>query len=108
MGHRADGNAAGRTPLMLASFRGDLLSVRRLLAAGADVNARDKDGVTALMFASHGGHAAVVRELLRHGANVYARAKNGWTPKRAAEAGRHYAVVEMLKGGNVEESAGLM
>jgi ankyrin repeat protein len=50
-----NGNVADRTPLRLAAFRGDLRSVRRLLASGADVNARDVDGMTALMYASHEG-----------------------------------------------------
>ena len=101
----ASGDVAGRTPLMLAAFRGDLAAVRRLLASGVDVDARDKDGVTALMFASHKGHLAIVRELLLRGANVYARAKNGWTPKRAARAGHHHAVVEMLKSADVGRAA---
>ena len=105
MREETNGNVAGRTPLMLAAFRGELPAVRRLLAAAADVNARDGDGMTALMFASHGGHAGVVRELLRHGANVYARAKNGWTPKRAAQAGRHQAVVEILNGTERRQAA---
>src|SRR5215204_3194313 len=100
-----NGNVSGRTPLMLASFRGDSRSVTSLLAAGADVNARDGDGMTALMFASHGGHAPIVRELLRHGANVYARARNGWTPKRAAQAAHHHAVVEMLNGADLGRAA---
>ena len=98
MREEVNGNVAGRTPLILASFRGDLSSVRGLLDSGADVDARDGDGMTALMFAAHGGHLAIVRELLLRGANVYARAKNGWTPKRAAQAGHHHAVVEMLEG----------
>lgn len=98
MREEVNGSVAARTPLMLAAFRGDLPAIRRLLASGADVNARDREGMTALMFASYGGYGSVVRELLRHGANVYARAKNGWTPKRAAQAGHHHAVVEMLNG----------
>ena len=105
MGEEVNESVAARTPLMLAAFRGDLPAVRRLLTSGADVNARDRDGMTALMFASHKGHAAVVRELLGYGANVYARAKNGWTPKRAAEAGHHHAVVEMLKSADVGKAA---
>ena len=105
MREEVNGNVAGRTPLILASFRGDLSAVRGLLDSGADVDARDGDGMTALMFASHEGHLAIVRELLRRGANVYARAKNGWTPRRAAQAGHHHAVVEMLEGAAIGQAA---
>jgi serine/threonine-protein phosphatase 6 regulatory ankyrin repeat subunit B len=44
-----------------------------LLAAGADVNAKDKDGVTALMWASQGGHITVVQALLAAKADVNAK-----------------------------------
>ena len=97
MSVEAKRNERRRTPLMLAAFRGDLLSVRGFLAAGADVNARDGDGLTALMYAARGGQAAVVHFLLLRGANVYARAKNGWTAKRAAQAGFHHDVEQMLR-----------
>lgn len=55
---------------MWASFHGQILAVRRLLAQGAAVNARAPLGQSALLYAAHRGHAAVVRELLIHGADV--------------------------------------
>lgn len=82
---------------MLAAFRGDIQAVRELLLAGADVNARDRDGDTALMFAAYRGHTEIVSLLLYYGANIYARARNGWTAKRAAESGNKPHVVEMIK-----------
>jgi uncharacterized protein len=103
MRKEANGFIANRTPLMLAAFRGDIVTVRALLMGGADVNARDKDGDTALMFAAYRGHTEIVSLLLDYGANVYARARNGWTAKRAAESGHTPHIVEMIK--NAETGA---
>ena len=107
MRNEANGNVQGRTPLMLAAFRGNIEAVRKLLACGAEVNAKDKDGDTALMFAAFKGHAEIVSLLLRHGANVHVRAKNGWTARKAAQAGFHTHIAVMLRqaemGGEVVE-----
>lgn len=102
MRDEANENVEGRTPLMLAAFRGDAAAVIRLLEGGADVNARDRDGDTALMFAAHKGHRLVVALLLQYGANVYARARNGWTARKAAQSGLHYEIAEMLRRAETE------
>ena len=97
MRDEANENVEGRTPLMLAAFRGDAAGVIRLLEGGADVNARDRDGDTALMFAAYRGHGLVAALLLQYGANVRARARNGWTAKKAAQAGLHHRIAETLR-----------
>jgi ankyrin repeat protein len=97
MRYEANDNVQGRTPLMLAAFRGDTAAVIDLLERGADVNATDGDGDTALMFAAFRGHALVVALLLQYGANVYARARNGWTAKKAAQSGLHHRIAETLR-----------
>jgi ankyrin repeat protein len=97
MRDEANDNVKGRTPLMLAAFRGEAAAVLDLLERGADVNARDRDGDTALMFAAFKGHALVVALLLQYGANVYARARNGWTARKAAQSGLHHHVAETLR-----------
>ena len=102
MRDEANGSVKGRTPLMLAAFRGDTAAVINLLERGADVNARDRDGDTALMFAAHGGHGLVVALLLQYGANVYARARNGWTAKKAAQSGLHEQIAGMLRRAETE------
>ncbi len=50
-----DDTHAGYTPLMWAVNRKHLPVAKRLLAAGADVNAVAKDGNTAIMFTANGG-----------------------------------------------------
>ena len=45
------------TPLHEAAWRGDVATMRALVAAGADVNAADEQGATALYWAARGGHA---------------------------------------------------
>jgi ankyrin repeat protein len=42
--------------LIIAAYYGDLPEVKRLLAAGAKVNSKDKNDITALMAASLRGH----------------------------------------------------
>ena len=56
--------------LIGAATRGDLGSVRRLLAAGANVDARNESGRTAVTAAADNEHAAVVRALVDAGADV--------------------------------------
>ena len=66
----------GETPLMSAARSGDVDSVERLLAAGAEVNAAERErGQTALMWAAAQGHADVVRVLAAAGADLHARSR---------------------------------
>jgi ankyrin repeat protein len=56
--------------LVRAATRGDLESVMRLLAGGADVDSQDTEGRTAVTAAVYGGHLEVVRALIDGGADV--------------------------------------
>ena len=67
----------GETPLHCASTPE---AVRVLIAAGADVNARDADDATPLHSAAALGRASVVRELLAVGADAAATNRSGRTP----------------------------
>lgn len=79
----------GRTALLLAANDGQAPRVQALLAAGADIDARDLAGATALMLAAHGGHAAVVQALLAAGADIDARDARNWSALMiAAQAGQ--------------------
>ena len=57
------------TPLQVAAATNKVKVVSSLTSHGADVNARDKDGVTALMQASYRGYAKVVEAVLDAGAD---------------------------------------
>jgi len=73
--------------------------VRELLARGADVNARNNDGVTALHMASSNGRAEALRELLkRDGVNVNAQDNVGDTPLMDACSYGHLMAATLLIG----------
>jgi ankyrin repeat protein len=64
-----------------AACMGDAAKVKELIAAGADVNAKDESGLTPLLWASQGlmGQASV-ETLLAAGADANARDAHGRTP----------------------------
>ncbi|MGI8990236.1 MAG: ankyrin repeat domain-containing protein [Bryobacteraceae bacterium] len=74
----------GTTPLMYAAAYGNLETMRMLLAAGADVNARNALDATALMWCA--SDIEKVRLLIDKGAEVNARSKLGRTPLLIAAA----------------------
>ncbi|KAJ6826633.1 uncharacterized protein M6B38_371070 [Iris pallida] len=64
-------NMFGLTPLHIATWRNHVPIVRRLLAAGADPDARDgESGWSSLHRALHFGHLAVASVLLQSGASL--------------------------------------
>lgn len=98
--------AFGDEPALIrAAEKGNFREVRALLSKGANVNARDKDGITALMMAASGGHLEVVRVLLAHGADVNAKVNNAqtggsdWTALSWASGHHPEVVLELLDKG---------
>ena len=88
--------AAEECPLCDAADKGDVVEVKRLLAAGADVNAEESKGKTALIEAASGFNRVahrieIVKLLLAAGADANAMDDSGMTAL-------HYVV----KGGNIE------
>ena len=55
--------------LLAAARKGDLETIKSLLARGVDVNAKTNYGATALSYASDRGHIEIVKILLEHGAD---------------------------------------
>lgn len=94
-----DPNSRGlnNRPVLLAYvWRDDKQRVEKLLAQGADVNARDGDGDTALHGAARGGNVEITRLLLDKGANPNARNSQGGTPLMWAAVYGHEDAAELL------------
>ena len=75
---RGVGARGGWTPLMYAALYGNGDAVRRVLAAGADVNAANDNGTTAMTLAVH--DANKTRVLLQAGAKPNQAPDDGRTP----------------------------
>ena len=73
---------------------------RRLTAAGASLQARDRAGAMPLALAARGGHVALVERFISEGAAIDARDLNGATALyAAAEAQRPATVAALLSHG---------
>ena len=90
-------NAADESPLMLASLKGLLPVVVKLIERGADVN---KPGWAPLHYAATKGHLDVMNVLLENHAYIDAASPNGTTPlMMAAMYGTPSAVKLLLEAG---------
>ena len=90
-------NAADESPLMLASLKGLLPVVVKLIERGADVN---KPGWAPLHYAATRGHIDVMNILLEKHAYIDAASPNGTTPlMMAAFYGTPSAVKLLLEAG---------
>lgn len=94
-----------------AATFGDVDTVRRRLAAGCNVNARDGFGGTPLLMAAANGGMAVARVLIEHGAEVNVADVRGVTPLYyfvargdvdAANLRLDLGAVTTVRGGNGE------
>ena len=75
---------------------GDVEAVKEFLAAGADVNVKDKRRFTPLHWASISGHKEAVELLIDNGADVDAMRGGGGTPLSYAASWGHEEIVELL------------
>lgn len=90
----------GNSDLMIAAATGDTSAAKQLIAAGADVNVRNRHGSTALMGAAAGGHVEIVKQLLAKKAAIDAQGEQGATALMFAARNGHLPVVEtLLKNG---------
>lgn len=90
-----------------AAKTGDVTKAKALIAAGADVNAKDDTGeTTPLDWAARKNHLDVMELLLAHGADVRARDFYGFTPLHHAASWGSKEGVELLlaRGADANDS----
>ena len=89
---------------------GDIEAVKWHLANGADINARDNDGITPLIWVAVRNKMQAVELLIAEGADVNVKDKFNNTPMyRAAFAGQSEIVQVLIANGagvNVEDAKG--
>ncbi len=97
-GNQATGESSD-APLSMAVLKGDLPTVRRLIAEGADVNSRDENGSTPLHAAAFLGRYEIAAVLLERGADPNAKANDGNPPISATFADWNLTrnICDMLK-----------
>ncbi|KAI5659609.1 hypothetical protein M9H77_28402 [Catharanthus roseus] len=90
--------------LCMASRRGEVRTIHRLLENGANINGKDQNGWTALHRASFKGRIDAVRSLIENGIDINARDEEGYTALHCAVESGHAEVIELLvkKGSDVE------
>jgi ankyrin repeat protein len=86
----------GSTPLHLAATNSDILALKVLLAAGADVNAKDMDGNTPLHMAAYTNRVENAKALLEAGADVNVVSTGGRTPMAMARKSRSDEIAGLI------------
>ena len=82
--------------LLYANWNGHLDELKRLIKAGADVNAKDADGFTVLMRAAKWGQTSVCKFLMNNGADPGIKDAFGKTAAMWAEQKGYAKTAEFL------------
>ena len=91
-------NGMGNTALHAAMAGRHSVLARRLVTAGADVNARDSAGWIPLHHAAYNGDLAMAQLFIEQGADVNAGNSQGQTALQLAEQRGHQAIADLLRG----------
>ena len=80
-----------------AARTGNIEAVKQHIAAGADVNAKDVDGINPLHYATWTDHKETVELLITNGADVNAKDEAGNTPLDWANWRSHAETADLLR-----------
>jgi len=80
-----------------AGFKGNIEAVKKHLAAGVDVHAKNKDGYTPLHGAARSGRKEIAELLIAEGADVNAKDGFGGTPLGWAILSGHTETADLLR-----------
>lgn len=96
----ASGQAAGESPLVEAARKGDVATVRALIAKRVDVNEPGRDGSTALLWAAYQSDLPMAQALIAAGARPNTPNKYGVTPLlQASRTGAAPIIQALLRAG---------
>lgn len=95
---QASTSGDGAEALREAARRNDLATFNRLLAAGADVNAKDAQQDSAFLIACREGHTPIVRAALAAGADLNSLNRFGSTALMGPSYRGHLETVRVLVG----------
>ncbi len=90
------GAAPPPSPVADAAMKGDLATVKTLLAKKADVNAPQADGATAVQWAAYANNLGLADVLIKGGANVKLANHDGATPLSLAAINGNAPMIEKL------------
>ena len=94
------GRAAGDNPLVEAAKKGDVATVRALIAKRADVNEPSRDGSTALLWAAYNADLPMAQALIAAGAKANTPNRYGVTPLlQASRTGASPVIQALLRAG---------
>lgn len=86
----------GKTPLVMAVTKKNLMILHELIESGADLDATVKKGNTALIYAAKSGKMGCVRMLVENGADVEWKNNNGLTALDFANMANLVSIAEYL------------
>ena len=88
---------SGASPLHYAVMKGRMEIVDLLIARGADVNSRTRNGTTPLHTAALYSRKEVAERLIEKRADINALSVSGATPLTLASAAKNWPIADMLK-----------
>lgn len=88
--------ARGNTPLLVASYAGNLAMIRKLVSLGANPKHRNESGESALDIACDNGYAEIADLMLHCGCDPNVADKWGWKPLHRACSSVQCAVAAVL------------